>query len=74
MDRWLNVWPDSRKTVEPLVAAARAEIDGGVRGRHYRELFRLIRDTLTRAVPEAAPAGPTGRADERGRMSAVDVE
>ncbi len=58
LPRWLAVWPDTRKTIEPLLAAARAEIGGGVRGRHYRELFRLLRTTLSRPAGESGAASP----------------
>ena len=56
--RWLQDWPDTRSRFEPLVAAARAELTGGQRGRHYRELFRLLRDTLSAQAGSQAPQSP----------------
>ncbi|MEN9774640.1 MAG: hypothetical protein RL322_1710 [Pseudomonadota bacterium] len=52
--RWVDRWPDTRPRIEALVTAARSEVASGTRGRHYRDLYRLLRDTLTaaeRAVP-----------------------
>lgn len=64
LPRWLAAWPDTRKAIEPLLAGARAEIDGGIRGRHYRELFRLLRTTLSQpAAPPSADASG-GRNDD----------
>jgi ribosome-associated protein len=72
--RWLESWPDSRPRFEPLLAGARAELAGGQRSRHYRELFRLIRDTLSQAnrtppptepIPTATAVPPTPRRRER---------
>lgn len=65
IERWLQAWPDSRKTIEPLLAAARAEFDGGVRGRHYRELFRLLRTTLSQPADLSGAQAPIAEADAR---------
>lgn len=74
LDRWLNAWPDSRKAIEPLVAAARAELAGGVRGRHYRELFRLLRDTLMQAAARSAAGGSLEVAGEQDEALAPGTE
>ena len=54
LEQWLAVHPDTRDAVARLLAAARAELSSGVRGRYYRDLFRLIRDTLSARTQEAA--------------------
>jgi ribosome-associated protein len=62
-DRWLEHWPQTRSRFEPLLTAARSELAGGQRSRNYRDLFRLIRDTLSAqaaadAPPPAQPSEP----------------
>lgn len=59
--RWLAAWPDTRLRFEPLLSGARAELAGGQRARHYRDLFRLIRDTLSQAG-ETSPTASTDTA------------
>jgi len=66
LPRWLAAWPDTRKSIEPMLAAARAEIDGGVRGRHYRELFRLLRTTLSQPAVEPGAASPPEQTSDEG--------
>jgi len=47
LKRWIDRWPDTRPRIEALITAARSELESGSRGRHYRDLYRLLRDTLT---------------------------
>jgi len=43
---WLDQYPDTRESVEPLVPRARRELAAGGPGRAYRELFRKLRNRL----------------------------
>lgn len=43
---WIEQYPETRDSVEPLVARARREMASGGPGRAYRELFRKLRDRL----------------------------
>ena len=43
---WLERHPETREELPTLIEKARAEVASGQRGRRYRELFRLVRDTL----------------------------
>lgn len=62
--QWLDQHPLSRSSLTTHLAGARAELASEQRGRHYRELFRLLRDTLQGATQPAGaqrpePAEPT---------------
>lgn len=59
--QWLDQHPLTRVSLTTHVTGARAELASEQRGRHYRELFRLLRDTLQAAAqPAGAPrADPT---------------
>ncbi len=46
LSNWLEQYPETRETIEPLVPRARRELAAGGPGRAYRELFRKLRDRL----------------------------
>ncbi|MEI7444323.1 MAG: hypothetical protein WCK28_05485, partial [Burkholderiales bacterium] len=49
-------YPAAARTLHPLVRSARAEHAKQQRGRHYRELYRELREVLLAdAAPTAAP-------------------
>ncbi|MFM1987585.1 MAG: x96 protein [Pseudomonadota bacterium] len=53
-------YPAAARTLHPLVRSARAEHAKQQRGRHYRELYRELRDVL---LADAAPATEPPAAD-----------
>ena len=54
--QWLERHPHCPATrLDGLIASARAESAAGRHGRQYRELFRLVRDTLAAPPTPAAP-------------------
>jgi ribosome-associated protein len=59
LEQWLGQHPLTRDALTATLAAALAEHAVGQRGRHYRELFRLLRDTLHAATAvSVASSGP----------------
>jgi ribosome-associated protein len=50
---WCERYPHTRETVVRLITQARQELAGGAPGRRFRELFRLVRDTLTEQAQAA---------------------
>lgn len=46
IDVWLAQFGGDLRQLQPLVDASRAEITRGLRGRHFRELYRLLRARL----------------------------
>jgi ribosome-associated protein len=50
---WCERYPQTRDTVTRLISQARQELAGGAAGRRFRELFRLVRDTLTEQAQAA---------------------
>jgi ribosome-associated protein len=46
LTQWSEQYPLTREQVVRTLAGARTELAASQRGRHFRELFRLLRDTL----------------------------
>lgn len=55
--RWMDAHPRTNRTrLESLINGARTDAANSKPGRSYRDLFRLLRDTLTEAAADAAGA------------------
>ena len=61
-------YPAAARTLHPLVRSARAEHAKQQRGRHYRELYRELRDVL---LADAAP--PAASPDHDTQLPATDA-
>ncbi len=60
LDAFRHEHPQANPQLAKLVASARAEAGAAQHGRHYRELFRLLRDTIAAGQRQAdeQPEGP----------------
>jgi ribosome-associated protein len=65
VERWLVRAPDSRAHLDTALASARSEWAVGVRGRHYRELFRFIRASLAEPHGDRSPPSKAEPLGER---------
>lgn len=78
VQQWLSNHPQTSEALRDHLAGARTELAANQHSRHYRELFRLLRDTLqaqasSSSVPAAAVAAATAAASATASATAPSV-